>query len=312
MELGRRDVERIVEEQVEAFEEALLGKVDLGEPRLKTILLALDRSNQDDMVMGLGSELSRRYSAALVVTGGFPDDLEEEARSYLSEAIRRLLKERVDATALWAPGEESFEKILWARQESEADMLVLPAPYFRDIESLGEDSVGTNLDVLLARSQVPLLVVRDPGLDPAAVLAHIHLAIFDDSLLSKGAAEWALLLAKGGRMDALALVEEEFVGMVEEALAPEAISDEDIGKRFARDLVPLVSAVLRRCDEAGIPWDVEYATGDLVNTITKRVERRQGLIVLRGYEPHDRPGEKVAREVILRSRSPVMAVKGGG
>lgn len=309
MELGKRDVEKIVEEQVEAFEEALLERVRLVEPTPRTILLALDHSNQDSMTTSLGAEIGRRYNAVIAVTGGFPDEMEEEARSYLSEASHRLREEGVDARTLWAPEKKSFDKILWAQRESGADILILPAPYFRDIETLGEDSIGTNLDIILARSPIPVLVIRNPGSEPEEVLDRIHLAIFDHTPPSQASAEWAILLAGGGSMDVLALVEEKFVEMMEEALASEGITEEDLEEGLVRSLVPLVSAVLRRCDELDVPCDVDYVTADLVDTITKRAGRRRGMIVLRGYEARDRPGEKVAREVILRSRVPVMVVK---
>ncbi len=296
---------------MEVFEEALHEEVGLRRPEPKTILLALDQSNQDQMAVDLAAEMARRHGASIVVTGGFLDDMEEDARTYLSEVSEGLKEQGGDARTLWAPGKESYHKILQALKESAPDLLILPAPYFRDIETLGEDSVGTNLEVILARASVPILVVRDPQFDVGEVLGHIHLAIFDHTEVSRVSAEWSLLLAEGGRMDVLALVEEEFVELTEEALGPVGISEDELVRRFKRGLVPLVSTVLRRCDEFDIPCNVDYLAGDLVDTIAKRWGRRRGMIVLRGYEAHDRPGEKVARDVILFSRVPVLVAKGG-
>ncbi len=310
MGLGKKDVERIVEEQVEAFEEALLGKLGLEVPKVETILLALDRSNQDELVTTLGRVLSQRLSASLVVTGGFPEALADEAEKYVSEVRQRLKAAGSDARVLWPTGEESFDKILRTVDEAEAELLVLPAPYFRELESLGAESVGTNMDVILARSPIPVLVVRGPEPQPEEVLGHLHLAVFDGSPLSKLAAEWAILLAKEGRLDTLAVVEEEFVEIMEEALAPEKITEEELAERLSRELIPLVSAVLRHCEEMEIPCDVKYVTGDLVEAILKRGDKKGGMIVLRGYEAHDRPWEKVARDVIPRSRAAVLVVKG--
>jgi nucleotide-binding universal stress UspA family protein len=310
MELGRRDVERIVEDYVETFEEALLEKVDLEEPALRTLLLALDRSNQDELTLALGSQLARRHSAEIVVTGGFPDAIREEAERYLEKAQGLLSGEGVKARAVWISGGECFEKILRAVSEVDADLVILPSPYFRELESLGEDSIGTNLEVLLSRSPVPLLVVREPTYEASAVLNRISLAIFDDSPLGRASAEWALLLSRGSRLRVLALVEEEFVEIMERVVAKEGITEE-IGRRLSHELIPLVSAVLRGCDKLDVHCDVDYVTGDVVEVISTRFGQRPGLIVLRGYRRDDRPAEKVARDVILRSRVPVLVVKGG-
>jgi nucleotide-binding universal stress UspA family protein len=310
MELGRKDVERIVEEQVEAFEEALAERVDLEERRLATLLLALDRSNQDGLAISLAAYLATRHSARVVVTGGFADDLKHEAEQYMTEVEDRLRSGGVEVESLWAEGEESFGKILWAIDRTSPDLLILPSPYFRDLESLGEDSIGTNLDVLLSRSPIPLLVVRHPSLEASKVMRRILLAVFDDSPLSRAAAGWALLLAREARLDTIAIVEEEFVEMMEEVLEKEGITEEELGKRLSHELVPLVSAVLRRCSELDVSCSADYVTGDLVDTITSRMAHRQGLVVLRGYDREDRPRGKVARDVILRSRVPVLVVKG--
>ncbi len=310
MGLGKRDVERIVEEHLEAFEEALMGKVELYVPMVNTILLALDRTNQDKLVKGLGEMLSQRLSASLVLTGGFPEELADVAEEYISEVRQELLVAGVDARVILPTGQESFDKILRTIDDAQADLLILAAPYFRELESLGEESIGTNLDVILARSLIPILVVRDPSPEPEEILGHLHLAIYDDSPLSKVAAEWAILLSKGGQLEALAVVEEEVVEMMEDALGPEKISEEELVERLSRELIPLVSAVLRRCEEMEVPSDVKYLTEDLVEAILSRVDKKGGLIVLRGYEAHDRPGEKVARDVIPRTRTAVLVVKG--
>lgn len=309
MELGKRDVERIVAEYLEAFEEAIHEPVELQEPTLTTILLALDRSNQDEQVIRLGSELARRHGADLVLTIGLRDERREEGMKYLAEVSARLSQEGLRSKAEWGAGAESFEKILSVIQSSRSNLVILPAPYLRDMESLGEDSVGTNLDVLLVRSPVPLLVARHPDVDALQALRSVFLAVFDGSELSRSAAEWALLLAKGGRLSVLGLVEEEVVERMEEALEPEAPSEEVLSRRLAREMVPLISGVLRRCDEMDISCEGEYVTGDVVRTIL-RSARRPSLIVLRGYEVRDGPAEKVAREVIPRSRFPVLVVRG--
>lgn len=305
MELGRKDVQRFVEEQMETFEDALRPQVDLPTPPLGTLLLALDGSNQDRLVLGLGAALAERFHADLVVTCGFPEELGGDLEAYLDAAVEELAQAGHPARRLVVQGEESFDMILAALGASQADLLVLPAPYFRDLESLGEDSVGTTLDVMLARARLPILVARHPDVEPGEALRHVRLAIFDDEPLSEAAAAWALHLARE-RLEVLALVEDEFVEMVEEALAHEDIAEEELVEGLERSLVPLVSGVLRRAEAANLPCDVKYLRGDLVATIVGRTEEGPGLIVLRGYEARDRPGEKVAREVILRSRGPVL------
>lgn len=309
MGLGRRDVERFVEEQVEAFEEALHGVRPVELPATETILLALDQSQQDELVVSLGTALAHRLHADLVLTSGFPEEAADAAEAYVSKIRERLRRGGLESRVLWPTGEEPFERILRTVDEAKADLLVLPAPYFRDIETLGEDSVGTTLDVVLTRSPIPVLVVRDPQVDAEEVLERVRLAIFDADSSSHRAAEWALALVAQGRLAVLALVEEELVERIEGALGPEAISEEEIAERLARGFVPLVSAVVRWCAERGMECDVTYETEDLVRGILEGTDDKPALLVLRGYVPEDRPAEKVARDVILRSRMPVLVVR---
>lgn len=309
MEFGREAVERVVEEHMEAFQEALGERVELARPTVSSILLALDRSNQDELVLALGRRLAHRWDARVVITGGFPDEEEEISWSYLEEAQKRLNRD-VDAEAYWTAGEESFDKILRAIEEREVDLVVLPAPYLRDPESLGEDSVGTNLDVLLTRSPVPLLVVRWPDVGPDEALGNVTLVVFDSDPWSRRSAEWALALAREGALRTLAFVDAEFVELVESSLEADE-PEEGVARRLSRGMVPLVSATVGSAEREGISADVEYVVGLLGELVREWIGTKPTLLVVRGFGPEDEPQEKVARDLILQSRSPVLVVKAG-
>lgn len=309
MEFGREAVERVVGEHMDAFQEALQERVDLPIPEVATILVVPDGSHQDDLVLALAPLLARRLDARVVLAGALADGAAPSARAYLEEVQERLLARDLRTEVAWAEGEVSFDRILRAREETGADLVVLPAPYLRELETLGEDSVGTNLDVLLNRCPVPILVIRDPAFDAEAVLDTVTLLVFDTDPWSVASAGWALRLARGARLRTLAFVEEEVVQVVRETLAHGG-SDE-AARRLARGLVPLVSAVLRRCEEEGLGSDADYVVGSLVDLVRERLRGEPTLLVIRGYGARDVPREKVARDLVLQSRVPVLVVKAG-
>lgn len=153
----QRDVERDVEESMRLFERAHVGEeVGPVEPRTPTkVLVVLDGSGQDALSVRFARHFQERCRARVTVL----DACEATASS---NAHAEAVAGEVRGQALAKRTGESFQQVLDAMAESGCDLAILPCPFGRDLETVGPDSTGTVIDVVLARSSVPLLVVRQP------------------------------------------------------------------------------------------------------------------------------------------------------
>ena len=124
-----------------------------------------------------------------------------EREEYLAVRAQALIEAGIDLEPLDEPvrtehGLRSFEQILQTSETKDCNLMVVPAPYLDDYVKLGHESVGVNLDILMSRANVPLLVVRDPQVDPEVCLETIYLLITPYSRATVNAASWALKIVK--------------------------------------------------------------------------------------------------------------------
>ena len=137
------------------FNRAKVGVVPATEPiRPQSVLLALDGSGQDAFGIAIADQYQRQYNCQLAVV----DARESAIKDALADSVAQQLRASVARPA----DDESFQQILAAVESTQCDLLITPSPYGRDLEVIGPDSAGTVIDVLLARSPVPVLVVRQP------------------------------------------------------------------------------------------------------------------------------------------------------
>ncbi|REK08196.1 MAG: universal stress protein [Planctomycetota bacterium] len=204
VEPSQRDVDRALNTSMQMFERVQLGEVSAIEPRRPTrILLALDGSSQDDTSTGVAAALAKRSNLQVSVLAACPDS---------QQAADRAIGRIGSGNVLPSPGDDdAFDQILAAAESSQAEMILLPCPFGRDFEKIGPDSAGTVIDVLMARSPVPLLVVRKPHEIAGTPFQHIALPLVGENRAAHDAAAWAAgLVAPGGRIDLLLVLEDEF------------------------------------------------------------------------------------------------------
>ncbi|GJL72461.1 MAG: hypothetical protein NMNS01_16600 [Nitrosomonas sp.] len=191
-----------IHENVEEFRAALKAQEPkLRNPTIERVLLAVDQSNQGRTSERFASVFARTNKARILLIYAYEGVRNSECEKYLAARAQALTEADIELEPLDEPirtehGLRSFEQILQTAETKECDLIVVPAPYLDDYVKLGCESVGVNLDILMSRSNVPLLVVRDPKIDPEESLKTVFLLVTPHSNSADIPAAWALKLAK--------------------------------------------------------------------------------------------------------------------
>ena len=145
-------------------------KVELPviEPPAK-VLVAFDQSNQDDSVALLAKQVCTRYGATAVLTLATPGIDVETRRKHL-EAMQAKLSGLTCEIAPQQDDEDPADRIIDAKRDSGAKLLIMPAPYLEDLNTLGRDSLGSTTERVLARATVPVLLAREARDDLSSAL----------------------------------------------------------------------------------------------------------------------------------------------
>lgn len=219
VEPTQRDVDHDLDASRRLFERARVGEVAPIEPRRpQRLLLALDGSAQDLPSLALASGLGERFGCTTVLVdarelpGAGREETDEQgvAAADLARQWSTVL-EAAPVEALPKPSGDSFQQILDSMDQARPDLLIVPSPFGRDLEAVGPDSTGTVIDVLLARSPVPLLVVRQPFTPQGPLFGQVQMLLGSENEAAPAAAAWAAgLVAPGGQLQLVLALEAEF------------------------------------------------------------------------------------------------------
>jgi hypothetical protein len=192
VEPTRRNVDRAVEESMDLFNRARVGEVAPVEPRRPAVvLLALDGSSQDPLGIAIAGQLRERFGCAVAVVDARENVVSNQLSVEVADSLGGVAEPKT-------PG-DGFEQILAAVEHSKCDLLITPCPYGRDLETVGPDSAGTVIDVLLARSPVPILVVRKPYEPQGELFRRVLMVLTSENEAAPDAAAWAIgLIAPRG------------------------------------------------------------------------------------------------------------------
>lgn len=207
-----RQVSEDVERSMDLFQRARVGTPAPLEPRSpQRILLVLDGSPQDDTSVDLARRLTQQHDARLAVL---------DAREFGEEAsLAPRVAEQLGADCCSRRTGSAFEQILAEAAQRGSDLIIVPCPFGRELADVGPDSAGTVIDVLLARSPVPLLVVRRPFPVSEPLFPEILLLLSRENNAASLAGGWALgLIAARGRIRLLLVVEQSLFEQVREVL----------------------------------------------------------------------------------------------
>ncbi|MGE3808422.1 MAG: universal stress protein [Gemmataceae bacterium] len=269
-------------EDVGMFEAAVHAKhVDLELPALDKIVVALDASNQDETARALSAAIGKRTSAQL------------HEHSGASEAAQVL-------------------EVCAAQQ---AQLLVLPVPFGRDITVLKDESLGDVVDMLLVEAKIPVLCVREVmGAEAVtAALTNVILPVNVHDEACASAAAWAYrLLHHEGDLEVLAVpdrdVLEEARKLLGNAIDPLALQKEALDRAVTHEIAGLIAAVQRRGAEEDVHVHIEIKMGRPVQVVLEQANPQPRLLVIGTPREHGSPSFRRAIDILLGARGPVLIV----
>lgn len=311
--------EKDIRKNIRAFEGALESKpVSLTIPDLRRILLAIDGSNQDETSVRLAAKLARRTEALVMIIYAYEGPLDQARTDYLTakagELIGAGIRVEVFKRELPAPhGRRSFEQILEAADSYRADLIVVCAPYMEDFTELGRHSAGTNLDILMSRANVPLLVVREPQASSPESLRGILVPVSPYTSHTLEAAGWALrLLPNDGFLLLVGTVDREQLehagSLLSGYVSIHELDDEMLAGLYRPEVAGLIAELQRRAADAGFGCKVLVRAGSEVQTLAQLADQ-EGLTLVVGCpcEPTS-PSFQRAQALVRESLRPMLVV----
>ncbi len=313
------DTDADLRESMSAFEAALEAReVRIEEPAIERVLMALDQSNQDATVEAIAVEIVRRHDASLHVVYAYEGERDEASERYLEERCDELAKrleanERVTVQAAHSTQKKSFEKILEVGERERCDLILVCSPYLDDLRVLGRESVGTNLDMLLYRSKVPVLVVREPLDDVAEALEHVLLPVTFHDEENVKAAGWALrLVAASGGVRLLIVADAQVLESASHLLGGD-VDARELDEGTLRGLenkehAGLIAALQRHAAHHDLGCHVSFRVGEPVPVVAGVAKERPCVIVTGCPQKRVVTGYQQVLALIRESSRPVLVV----
>lgn len=307
VEPSQRTVDHDIEASMDLFRRAQVGEVAPIEPRKpRRVLLVLDGSNQDEPARAFARHFTDRFHSRISVL----DARETPAANELAERTAAEL----NAEALSKPSGESFQQILDGIEQSSCELAIVPCPYGRDLEAVGSDSTGTVIDVLLARSPVPLLVVRRPYVPEKEPFHRVFLVLIGENRAAPAAAAWATaLVGVSGRFELMLVLEEEFYENVRELMQTVApgvdVTPEALSHALEKTHVRLHRGLQKAAAQAGFRYGMHTLREDEPAAVGLDDESGHPLLVL-PLERGDHASEGHVHERIRHTPNPVLVVPG--
>jgi hypothetical protein len=301
----KREFDDDVQRSIDMFERAKVGDAPAIEPLVpRRLLLALDGSSQDAMGRRIARRLKRRFGCDLDVVDGRQGD----ASSTLTEQVA----EELNARALPRSAGESFEQILAAIDRSQCDLLIVPSPFERDLATVGTDSTGTVIDVLISRSSVPLLVVRESYEVSEEPFARVFMVLVGENEAAQFAARWATgLVAPGGWLELMLLLETEIYENVRDlirSLDPAMnVSQEKLADAMQRSRVRLHRALQKAAQQTGFQYSLDLQQGVERSSNETKGGERYPLTVL-ALEKSDHLSQGFVHDRIRHSAGALLVV----
>ena len=321
-------VGRDLDRGVNLFRKAHVGDAAPVAPIVpRRVLAVLDGSGQDATTVGLARHLGARFGCALFVADG--REMSDGPPPAADDAVPRAAAD-LGATALPPTAGASDRRVLDAIAASGCDLAIVPSPCGREPGGAGPRSAGETTDLLLARSPVPLLLVREPfpvggggagngagdGGDPP--FGKIAVILIGENAAARAACGWACGLAEtaGGwpNLDLELLLEEEFfenARAVLLALDPDAdVTHERIAEALAKEHGRLHAGLKQTAAAKGFNYHLHTRRQrDEPGVLTS--DPAHPLIVL-ALERGDHASEGHVADRVRRSTNPLLVVPADG
>jgi hypothetical protein len=299
----QRQVDADLANSMDLFQRADVGDVTAIEPvRPSQLLIALDGSAQDIAAVQLGKQLRERFQCRVAHLSPIPADV---PKPRVTDGLEEF------STAIEPTAETSYDSILAATDATEADLVIVPCPFGRDFKSIGEDSTGTVVDVLIARSSVPFIAVRKPVTNIEDPTQHVRLVLTGTNPAADLAARRAVSLVHStGRLDLLLLVEESFYQNFRQSLSaidPDAkVSYEDLEHALARTYARLHTSLHRTADAMGFEYELLIRNERDEAPITPGDPKTHPALIVLGLERREHDSRSEIHDYICRSPHSVL------
>jgi hypothetical protein len=297
------ELDRAVADSMDLFERARVRAAAIEPREPSHLLLAVDNSSQDATSIEITRRLAHRFDARISVV----DARENTDSSALVESVASQLGGRAVETTK----EDSYEQILAAVQESACDLLIVPCPYGRDLESVGPNSAGTVIDVLLARSPVPLLVVREPYDPEESVFERVLMILTVENEAAPRAAAWAAgLVNPQGQLDLELVLEKEMyenIGALMRSIAPDVdVSEDALSEALARAHMRLHLGLRKMAQTCNLRYRLQIR----LEGETSSLERDPRSLIVLALERSDHTSQGNVQNRIRLSSHPLLVVCG--
>lgn len=299
----QRQVDADLAESMDLFQRADVGEAAAIEPVHPTqLLVALDGSTQDVAGAQLAQQLQQRFGCQVAHVS---PPLEEPAQYREPDGLDSFSKKVEPA------GETAYERILNAAENSGADLLIVPCPFGRDFEDIGEESTGSVVDVLIARSSVPFIAIRKPVDNEEDPTQHVRLVLTGSNPAAELAARRAVSLARAdGRLDLLLLVEESFYQNFRQTLAaisPDVkVSHADVENALARTYARLHASLQHTANKIGFDYELLIRSERDDSPITPGDPKTHPALIVLGVERHEHDSRGEIHDYIRRSPHSVL------
>lgn len=296
-----------IEENMDAFAAATLAREFVPTPHHpQQALVVLDGSNQDVSVLGFAGELGRRFGTGLVVmrTGRRQG---QPATTAGGEGIA--MREVPGGANTGNPADRIAST--WEREH--CDLAVIAAPHGENFEDLGDASIGSTLDLLLARRDVPIFVVREPRADPSLDFKCLMVPLNLPGEVQSRALSWAFgMVAPAGSVKLLTVADVEVLRAARKITGSDAASGTRSERTLAglldSEMASLAAGAQRMAAERHLQCRLDTRTGQPVETVAGWANELRGILVTSCPGCGTDMGSQRVLALLRVSRNPVLIV----
>lgn len=302
------DLDRDVDASMRMFEKSKVGKSAAVIPKTPTrALLVFDGSPQDQAGIATAKYMRERFDCLMFLLDA--RDNKDDQRDLGSDAASEIHEGR----PLDLAEGESYDTMLRAIEENRIDFLIVPCPFGRSFENVGTDSVGTVIDVLLARCPVPMLVLRRDDQRLAECCQTVSMVVGGECEMEGRAAAWAFGLAGEKATVTLNLVIEkeqyENIRSIVEALTPEtSFNPEEFSEALTKTHQDIHGAMAKTASANGMSYYLRPQAGEVAPPNPLNDDSK--VLLVMPLEVDDRFGQGFVQDRIRRSPHPVLVVPG--
>lgn len=310
-----KDIDRDVDDSMRLFERAHVGSTSPITPiRPSRVLLVLDGSEQDATSIASALHLQKIHNTeTLILDAREHDETGSTNPTGKSEMATKVVAQISNSRAIERPGGEAFDAILASLKQHQFNVVILPCPFGRSFEAIGQDSAGTVMDVMLSRCPVPILITRRADQALEHCVKRVCILTSGECDVETRAAGWAFGVAAPGAEISLNLVVEkehfENVRAIVEALRPGETFDESMLSNVLKQTHQTLHAGMNAtAKEIGMKYHLIPQAGETAppNPLS---DPTQQLLVL-PLEVDDRFTQGFVQDRIRRSPHPVLVVPG--